>query len=165
MVIIYGEVKLTKKARCLKKIIIINNNLWLYNQNYQTPLDPSLVTFSAIDHTLSDPSIFIESNWRIYKDPFDSDHYPIIMKNTIVENSKPQTIPKQLMKFKKKTNMKSYKILYLTSLIPETNTNQEEPIMHFTNILINIANKTMPMVHSGMQRYKRVSKQTSHQKI
>ena len=29
-------------------------------------------------------------------------------------------------------------------LIPESNTNQEEPIIHFTNTLINIANKTIP---------------------
>ena len=32
----------------------------------------------------------------------------------------------------------------LTTLIPESNTNQEEPVIHFTHTLINIANKTIP---------------------
>ena len=32
----------------------------------------------------------------------------------------------------------------LTSLIPETNTHQKEPIIHFTNTLITITNKTIP---------------------
>ena len=44
----------------------------------------------------------------------------------------------------KRANWESYKKLCLTILIPESNTNQEEPVIHFTNILINIANKTIP---------------------
>ena len=43
-----------------------------------------------------------------------------------------------------RVNWKSYKKLCLTSLIPESSTNQEELIIHFTNILIIIANKTIP---------------------
>ena len=34
--------------------------------------------------------------------------------------------------------------LCLSTLIPESNTNQEEPIIHFTNTLITIENKTIP---------------------
>ena len=35
----------------------------------QTHLDPPLGAFSAIDLTFSDPSIFLDYNWRIYKGP------------------------------------------------------------------------------------------------
>ena len=42
----------------------------------------------------------------------------------------------------------------LNMLIPESNTNQEEPIIHFTNTLINIANKTIPKttINHGSQK-------------
>ena len=43
-----------------------------------------------------------------------------------------------------KSKQASLQKLCLDTLIPETNTNQEEPIIHFTNTLINIANKTIP---------------------
>ena len=44
----------------------------------------------------------------------------------------------------KRAKWESYKKLCLTTLIPESNTNKEEPLIHFTNTLINIANKTIP---------------------
>ncbi len=56
-------------------------------RNLQVTFDPSSGTFPAIDLTLSDPSIFIEYNWKVYKDPYSSDYYPRIMENTIIENS------------------------------------------------------------------------------
>ena len=104
--------------------------------------DPSSGTFSAIDLTLSYTSILIGYNWRVYKDPCGSDHYPVIMKNTI--NWKLRTtnnfqIP--TIKLKKKRN----KLAILQKTIPyytnplETNTYQGKPIIHVT--LIIMANK------------------------
>ena len=43
----------------------------------------------------------------------------------------------------------------LITLIPETNMDQEESIIDFTNTLITIANKTIPktMVHRELQKH------------
>ena len=114
----------------------------LHNQKSQTHLDPPSGTFSAIDLTLSDSSIFIDYNWRVYKDLCCNDHYPIKIENSIIKNSETQTNP-PVMNFKN-PNWQSNKKLCLTTLFPEANTNQEEPIIHFTNTLITIANKTIP---------------------
>ena len=57
-----------KRGQILEKITN-SNNLCLHNQNSQTHLNPSSGSFSAIDLTLSDPLIFIDYNWRVYKDP------------------------------------------------------------------------------------------------
>ena len=78
----------------------------------------------------------------MYKDPCGSDHYPIIMENSTIKNSEPQ-IKLPQWNFKRE-NWESYKKLCLTTLIPESNKNQKEPIIHLTNTLINIANKTIP---------------------
>ena len=49
-----------------------------------------------------------------------------------------------MMEFQKSKQEILQKTLCLTTLIPESNTNQEEPIIHFTNTLITITNKTIP---------------------
>ena len=67
-----------KRGQILEKIN--SNNLCLHNQNSQTLLNPSSGSFFAIDLTLSNPSIYTDYNWRVYKDPCCSDHYPIIME-------------------------------------------------------------------------------------
>ena len=99
-------------------------------------------TFSAIDLTLSDLSIFIDDNWRVYKDPYCYGHSPI-MENSTINNWKPQTkLPG--WNFKKKKQTGNHTKNCLNTLITKSDTNQEEPIIHFTNILITLANKTIP---------------------
>ena len=53
----------------------------------QTHLTSSSGTFSAIDLTLHDLSIFIDYKWRVYRDPCGSDHYPIIMENSTIKKN------------------------------------------------------------------------------
>ena len=43
--------------------------------------------FSALDLTLSNPSIIIDYNWRVYKDPCGSDHYPIIIEHSTLKKT------------------------------------------------------------------------------
>ena len=141
--ILWGSRTTNKRGQTLEKIIN-NNNLCLHNRKAQTHLSSSSGTFSAIDLTLSDPATFIEYNWRVHEDSCGSDHFPIIIENTKPGKSDPQTVSKTPRWNFKKANWQAYKKLCLDTLIPETNTNQEEPIIHFTNTLINIANKTIP---------------------
>ena len=81
----------TKEVRPLKKIINNNNNLYLHNQKAQNHLSSSSGTFSAVDLILSDPATFIEYNWRVHEDSCGSDHFPIIIENTKLGKSEPQS--------------------------------------------------------------------------
>ena len=58
------------------------------------------------------------------------------------------------MEFQKSQTGNPAKNCALTMLIPETNTNQEEPIIHFTNILITIAKKTIPKTIISLKHIK-----------
>ena len=123
--IIQGSKTTNKRGQILEKIIN-SNNLCLHNQNSQTHLNPFSGSYSVIDLTLNDPSMFTDYNWRIYKDSCSSDHYPIIIENSTIKSSEPQIKPPR-WNFKR-ANWKSYKKLCLT-LIPESNKNQEEYIL------------------------------------
>ena len=126
----------------------------------QTHLDPSLCTFSARNLTLSDPSIFIDYKWKVYKNPCCSDHYPIINEKHYdwkLRTTNSDKIPTMEFLISKLAILQK---LYLTTLIPETDTNQE-PMIYFTNILITISNKTIlktqTIVHRGVEKHKRMS--------
>ena len=99
----------TKEARPLKKIIN-NSNLYLCSQISQNYQDPFLGTFSAINLTLSDPSIFIDYNWRVYKDPLLQK--PLLNNKGKLSYRKLRTTNNNktpMTEFKKKANWSSLK--------------------------------------------------------
>ena len=59
--------------------VINRNNLRLYNNKAYTYLHPRTGTFSAIDLTLADASIFLDNSWKVHDDTCGSDHFPIIL--------------------------------------------------------------------------------------
>ena len=58
--------------------VINRNNLLLYNNESYTYLHPGTGTYSAIDLTLADASIFLDYIWKVHDDTWGSDHFPII---------------------------------------------------------------------------------------
>ena len=132
--VLWGNKTTNKRGQILKKIN--SNNLYLHNQNSQTYLNPSSGSFSVLDLTLSDPLIFID--WRVYKDPCGSDHYPI-MENYNKKLRTPNKTPSMEFQKSKLANLQKNCV---TTLISESNTNLW-PKIHFTNTLITIANKTI----------------------
>ena len=60
--------------------ILNNNNLCLFNKKSPTHLDPSSATFSAIELTLCNTSLFLDFNWTVYDDTCMSDHFPIVLE-------------------------------------------------------------------------------------
>ena len=59
------------------------NNLLLYNDNKSyTYLHPGTGTYSAIDLTLADASIFLDYSWKVHDDTRGSDNFPIILENS-----------------------------------------------------------------------------------
>ena len=58
---------------------INNNNLCIYNNKSLAYLCPFSGSYSAVDFSLSDPSIF---SWTVMKDTYGSDHFPICLQNS-----------------------------------------------------------------------------------
>ena len=48
--------------------VINRNNLLLYNNKSYTYLHQGTGTYSAIDLTFADESIFLDYNWKVHKD-------------------------------------------------------------------------------------------------
>ena len=55
--------------------VINRNNLLLYNNKTYTYLHPGTGTYSAIDLTLADASIFLDYSWKVHNDTCGSDHF------------------------------------------------------------------------------------------
>ena len=61
---IWGCRSTNHKGKTLENIIN-NNNLGLFNKKSPTHLDPSSATYSDIDLTLCDTSLFLDFTWRV----------------------------------------------------------------------------------------------------
>ena len=68
-----------QKGRLLEDTIN-RNNLLLYNNKSYTYLHPGTGTYSAIDLTLADASIFWDYSWKVHDEKCVSDHFPIIFR-------------------------------------------------------------------------------------
>ena len=79
--IIWGCKEINQKGKTLETIIY-ENNLCLLNTGIQTYINPSSGNTSAINFTISDPSIYIDFSWQVYKDTCGSNHFPILLNNT-----------------------------------------------------------------------------------
>ena len=111
----------------------------MYNNKSNTYLHPATGTYSAIDLSICDPSLFLDYNWKVHDDTCGSDHFPILLENTTNELSK-RTSSWNLGK----AYWDGFKTSCLAQLTPEANKNNEENILYFTNTLLNIAEEHIP---------------------
>ena len=96
-------------------------------------------TYSAIDLSVCDPSLFLDYKWKVHDDTCGSNLFPILLENTTDELSK-RTPSWNLGK----ANWVGFKTSCLARQTPEVNKNNEENILYFTNILLNIADEHIP---------------------
>ena len=76
---IWGDSKTDGKGRMVERIID-RKSLCLFNRKEATYHHPASGSFSSIDLTMSDASIFADFEWRVHHDLCGSDHYPIILQ-------------------------------------------------------------------------------------
>ena len=114
------------EGRTLKDIN--NNNLCLFNKISPTHLDPSSATYSAIDLTLCNTSLFLDFTWRVYDDTCGSDHFPIVLESLHPQDELPQWRLN-------KANWEEFHFQCQKHLI----VNNTETILEFSEKLINIA--------------------------
>ena len=113
----------------LSKIIINNNNLCLFNKKSPTHLDPSSATYSAIDLTLCDTSLFLDFTWRVYDDTF-----PIVLESLHPQDD---DLPRWRLI---KANWEEFRSQFQKHFI----VNNTETILEFSEKLINIAKTCIP---------------------
>ena len=81
--ILYGGASKTdKKVTDLEKVTN-RKNLNILNNKSPTYLNPSTVSYSAIDITLPDPSSYMDYTWKVHDDPCGSYPFPIILEITL----------------------------------------------------------------------------------
>ena len=121
------------KAQTLENIIN-NNNLCLFNKKSPTHLDPSSATYSAIDLTLCDTSLFLDFTWRVYEDICGSDHFPIVLESLHPQDD---NLPRWRLN---KANWEEFRCQCQKHLI----VNNTETIPKFSKKFINIAKTCIP---------------------
>ena len=134
---IYRCLKTNQKSKDLEKIIN-SNNLFILNDKFPTNLNPSTGSYSAINITLSDPSSYMDYTWKVHDDPCGSDHFPIIIEisQPISDNNRPPCWKTN------KPDWHQFKTFCNTRLVQDSKCS--DPIKHFTQTLITIANETIP---------------------
>ena len=59
----------------------------MYNNKSNTYLHPATGTYSTIDLSLCDPSLFLDYNWKVHDDTCGSDYLPILLEDSTDELS------------------------------------------------------------------------------
>ena len=138
---IWGCRSTNHKGQTLENIIN-SNNLCLFNKKSPTHLDPSSATYSAIDLTLCDTSLFLDFTWRVYEDTCGSNHFPIVLESLYPQDD-------DLRRWRlNKANWEEFRSQCQKHLI----VNNTETIPEFSKKLINIAKICIPhnpTIHKG----------------
>ena len=129
----------TNERGCKIENFMNKNNLCLLNNKSPTYLHPATGTHSVIDLTLSDPTIYLDYNWKTNKDNCGSDHYLIILER--LEPEPEEKIPCWNLQ---KAKWEHFKRLCHVNLNPKANINQEDHNTYFTKTLLTIAEKSIP---------------------
>ena len=134
---LWGSDHLSPKGRVIESFIS-QNDLCLYNDGSSTFIHSGNGTYSAIDLSFASPTLFDRFSWNVHDDCSGSDHFPIILR--AVENDD-YTKPRR-WKFKQ-ADWTTFKTLCSLQL-NEHSFESDDTVTDFSNILLEIADKTIP---------------------
>ena len=61
---------------------LLKHNLSVLNDGSPTYLHPATGSLSAIDLSITEPSLFLDFSWSVDSDQHGSDHFPIVIRTT-----------------------------------------------------------------------------------
>ena len=76
-----------KKVKVIESLLN-GHQLYMYNNKSNTYLHPVTGTYSAIDLSICDPSLFLDYNWKVHDDTCGSDYLQILLEDSTDELSK-----------------------------------------------------------------------------
>ena len=126
--------------------IIQNNNICLFNNGNSTYFHPATGTYSAIDLSLSDPSVYLDYSWSVDDDTCGSDHFPVIL-----EHSGPDITSKIPRWNLKKANWEQFQLLCKEKLSSK-NEEVEDQMTYFTKTLLSITEECVPKTPTKYNR-------------
>ena len=127
---LWGSTDTTIKGRILEDFIS-SNDLCLFNDGSNTYLHPGYGTYTAIDLTICDPSLYLDFTWEVTEDLSGSDHFPIFLKS--IDQSVPEGSPR--WKFRK-ADWSKFSELCSEVIIPSRYDELDCPVDQFTEDLI-----------------------------
>ena len=102
-------------------------------------MHPGTGTFSAIDLSITSSDLVSEFGWHVHNTFCGSDHYPIILDN---DSSPEERIPHWNLK---RADWGAFTLHCQEKLAnPSFEDESIDPLTHFSNILISIADETIP---------------------
>ena len=134
---IWGGNKLDEKGKTVEDFIA-GRALCILNDGSHTYLHPGYGTYSAIDLTIADPELLLDSKWSVWEDLCGSDHFPIV-----VRYDTPQKGDREQRWRLKKADWHSFRALCNQSFTAEE-TADPDAIGHFTSTILSIADKAVP---------------------
>ena len=117
---IWGSRDTNKRGHTIENFMN-TNHLCLLNNESPTYLHPATGTHSVIDLTLSNPTIYLDYNWKTSLDNCRSDHYPIILER--LEPEPEEKIPCWNLQ---KAKQEHFKRLCHVILNPKANINKKK---------------------------------------
>ena len=135
---LWGSISTNDKGKKIEDFIA-NNNLSLFNDGSDTYLHPGSGTYSAIDLSITDPSILNDFQWSVHSDMCGSDHFPIVLESIV--QAPEEHYPR--WKFSK-ADWGTFSSLCSQKLTFEITKDTSDPLKLISDCLIAIANETIP---------------------
>ena len=113
--------------------------LCISNDGTDTYLHPGNGSYSAIDLTVTDPSLLLDFSWKVHDDLCGRDHFPIIIESLY------STVGERPTRHKfDKADWLRYEHMCRENLQTEMIRNSTDPILKFSETVISIADETIP---------------------
>jgi len=145
---LWGSKTTTDKGKKLEDVLS-QEGLCIFTDGADTYLHPGNGSYSAIDLTVTDPSLLLDFSWKVHDDLCGSDHFPIILE------SLHSTVGERPTRYKfDKADWPVYEQMCREQLQTEMIRNAANPILKFNETVISIADATIPKTstnpkHSG----------------
>ena len=146
---LWGSDKLTDKGKKLEDFAN-QNNLCILNDGSNTYLHPGNGSYTSIDISLTDPTLACDLSWTVHDDLCGSDHFPILIEDIIPSNNN------QNQNWKlSKADWNLFNNLCNETIKEDTLANVDDPILEFTNILLENSEKCIPKTSTNPKKIKK----------
>ncbi|KAJ8018507.1 hypothetical protein HOLleu_43470 [Holothuria leucospilota] len=115
------------------------SDLCLLNDGSCTYIHPASGSRSAIDLSICSPAILMDLQWRVHDDQCGSDHYPILID--VAYPMPEERVPRWQLQ---KADWSEFSHLCQNEIVRGAFDGIEDQISNFTQLLVNIATKTIP---------------------
>ena len=146
---LWGSDYLTDKGKKLEDFAN-QNNLCILNDGSNTYLHPGNGSYTSIDISLTDPTLACDLSWTVHDDLCGSDHFPILIEDVIPSNDNKN----QNWKLNK-ADWNLFKNLCIDNIEENILINESDPILKFTNIVLENSEKAIPKTSTNSKKIKK----------